>query len=468
VSPRVLVVGGGITGLAAAYDLARSGVPTTLVERRPRWGGKVQTEVVEGFVVEAGPDSFVSYRPAAEQLAAEVGLGDQIVRTLDPRLVTLRRHGRMVAFPEHMGIVLPTRLGPFVTTPLFSWPQKVRAGLDLVLPRQLDDHDVAVGEFLRTRLGAALVTQLADPLFGGIYGTSVDELSLDAVLPQLRVAEQQHRSLLLASLAQGRTARAAAATPGASPFRSLRWGMGSLVDAVVAHLERDGVDMRPGTGVTGLERAGGRTQVRLCDGTASTVDAVVLAVPGPQAVGLLQTDAPAAAGLVAAVRHASTAVVSLGFSEAAFPRPPVGHGFLEAGPDKAVFSGCTFTSQKWPGRAPAGTVLLRAFLPNRSAGVLASSDGDVLDRVESEIATVLGTTRAPIMRRLDRWSQSMPVYTVGHVERMDRLDAAMRDRPGWVLAGATYRGVGVPDCIASGRAAASRVLTLLSGSDGAG
>ena len=233
----VLVVGGGITGLTAAYALGRAGVPTTLVEATDRLGGKVRTERSDGFLVESGPDSFVSYRPAALELARELGLGDAIIRPTDPRVVNVRTGGRFVRLPDGMGLVLPTRLGPFIVTDMFSPLEKLRMGLDLVLPRGGHDGDVAVGPFLRRRLGGALVERLAGPLIGGVYGTPIDELSLDAVVPQLREAERDHRSLLLASLAQGR-ARKQSGAGGGSPFVSLAGGLGQLSGALAEAIER--------------------------------------------------------------------------------------------------------------------------------------------------------------------------------------------------------------------------------------
>ena len=200
----VLVVGGGITGLASAYALGRGGVPTVLLDAAPRLGGKVRTESIDGFVVEHGPDSFVSYRPAGLQLCRELGLGDAIIRPQEPRTVFVRAGGRFIRFPDGMGLVLPTKFRPFLTSELFSPLEKLRMGLDLVLPRDGTEDDVAVGPFLRRRLGRALVDRLAGPLIGGVYGTPIDELSLDAVVPQLRESERLHRSLLLASLSDAR------------------------------------------------------------------------------------------------------------------------------------------------------------------------------------------------------------------------------------------------------------------------
>ncbi len=479
----VVVVGGGITGLAAAYELTRAGVPVLLVEASDRLGGKIRSERVDGFLVEAGPDSFIAYRPAATELARELGLGDAIIRTTDPRRVYIRARGEMIPMPEGMGLVLPTRMAPFVTTRLFTWPQKLRAGIDVLLPRWLGAEDVSIGAFLRHRLGAAMVDRLADPLLGGIYGAPVDELSLFAVVPQLRDYEREHRSLLLASLAQGRAARARAraAAAGAgggsgsahwagsagsgggsgSPFLSLAGGMGSLVDALAAAIRATpGAEIRLGARVTALERSGGRTAVSLADGTRLTPDAVILAGPADASARLLASEVPPAAGAIRSIPHGSTGVVTLGYRAASLAQPIVGHGFLVAGDEPLCFGACTFTSSKWAGRAPDGTILLRAFLPERSAAILARGDADVVAAVHADLARILGLREPPVMRHVARWHEAMPRYTVGHLDRVAAVEAAMETRPEIVLAGAALHGVGVPECVARGRAAGRRAAAI--------
>jgi oxygen-dependent protoporphyrinogen oxidase len=485
-SGGAVVVGGGITGLAAAYQLTRAGVPVMLVEASDRLGGKIRTERLGGFLVEAGPDSFIAYRPAATELSRELGLGEAIIRTTDPRVVHIRARGEMIPMPEGMGLVLPTRLAPFVTTRLFSWPQKLRAGLDVVLPRWLDGEDVSIGAFLRHRLGGAMVDRLADPLLGGIYGAPVDELSLFAVVPQLRDYERDHRSLLFASLAQGRAARArarAAATAGGSgsgggsgsdggssggfgagsgsPFLSLAGGMESLVDALATVVRSAaGAEIRLRTSVVALERDGPCTAVTLSDGTRLRPHAVVLAGPAGSSADLLADKAPAAAAAIRSIPHGSTGVVTLGYRAEALPGPLVGHGFLVAGDDPLSFGACTFTSSKWAGRAPEGTILLRAFLPERSAALLDATDDAVVAAVHADLARTMGVREAPIVRQVARWHEAMPRYTVGHLDRVAAAEAALAARPEIVLVGAAFHGVGVPDCVARGRAAAERVITL--------
>ncbi len=276
---RVVVVGAGITGLAAAVALVDAGADVALVDAARRAGGKIVTEHVDGFVVEHGPDSFVSYRPAAAALADRFGLGGDIMSVTEPRIVFLRRDGEMIPLPDGMGMVLPTRLGPFVRTRLFTLPQKLRVGLDLVLPRYLGVEDMAIGRFLRHRLGTAVIERLADPLIGGIYGTSIEELSLDAVLPMLRSYEQGSRSLILASLASGqKTAKG----PG-SPFRTLRGGLGDLVDALMAHLRaQPGFSERLGVSAESLTTDdAGTSHLRLASGEVIRADVVILATPAP-------------------------------------------------------------------------------------------------------------------------------------------------------------------------------------------
>ena len=383
-----------------------------LVEASERLGGKVRTERIDGFLVEAGPDSFIAYRPAAIELARELGLGDAIIRTTDPRLVHIRARGELVPMPDGMGLVLPTRMAPFVTTRLFSWPQKLRVGLDLVLPRWLDGEDVAVGAFLRRRLGGALVDRLAGPLLGGVYGAPVDELSLFAVVPQLRDSEREHRSLLFASLAQGRAARARArarggarraareragasapaggSRPATGPRRRAAPGRRSSASPAgwaasstpwrTPFAPHPGPRSGSGPASWRSSAMGARTAVTLSDGTRLTPDAVILAGTAGSSAGLLADEVPAAAAAIRTIPHGSTGVVTLGYRAEALPGPLVGHGFLVAGDDPLSFGACTFTSSKWAGRAPDGTILLRAFLPERSAALLDATDDAVVAR----------------------------------------------------------------------------------------
>jgi oxygen-dependent protoporphyrinogen oxidase len=477
---HAVVVGGGITGLTAAYVLGQAGVRTTLLEASDRIGGKVRTFAGDGFVVEEGPDSFIAVRPAAAQLCRELGLGGDLVGTVDPRAVYVLTRDRLIPMPDGLALVLPTKFLPFATTRLFSWPEKMRMGMDLILPRGPMEGDDTIGGLLRRRLGDALVDRLAGPLVGGIYGTSIDELSLLAVLPSLRENQRAHRSLLLASVAEARerrarekaraeAARAAAAAgqpqpvPPRSVFLSLRGGMTRMTDALATALERmPSVDVRPGASVVALEPAGSGSRLVLADGSRIEADAVILASPAPVTAGILDGVAPAASAALRAIRHGSTTIVSLAFRDDQLARPVVGHGYVVAADAANPLSACTITSGKWPGRAPAGTVLLRAFLRTEGEGALPSSasDAEIVAAARAVVERTLGPRGEPILARVARWDGAMPRYTLGHLDRVAAAEEGLAHLPGVVLAGAAYRGVGLPDCVTQARAAAARVLEM--------
>jgi protoporphyrinogen/coproporphyrinogen III oxidase len=460
---RLLVVGGGITGLAAAWEAVRSTTGAdqpeiVLAEADDRLGGKLRTEKVDGLLIEHGPDSFVAYRPAALKLIEELGLSDQVISISGTRTVFLRSRGRLRPLPAGMGMVLPTKLGPFVTTRILSVTDKLRAGLDLMLPRQLrEGHDVTIGAFLRSRLGGGIVQRFADPMVGGIYGASVDELSLDAVLPSLRADEATHRSLMLASLATGRKARSAARGPS-SPFRTLREGLGSLISALAEQLTAAGVELRTGTAVESLHpSANGSTQARFSDGSSGTFDAVVLAAGVRATASLLAEPAPPAAAALNEIPLATSTVLTLAYPAAAFATPVTTHGWLEA--DQAPISGITVSSAKWAGRAPQDTLLIRAFVPGRLGAIADAPDAELIAAVSEHIGTVLEARQPPTSVRVSRWPQVMPKYTVGHLDRVAAVEAGLAHLPSWRVAGSPLRGVGVPDCVADGRRQAALALS---------
>lgn len=454
----VVVVGGGITGLVAAYELARAGVPTTLVEAAGRLGGKIQTTRIGGFLIESGPDSFIRHRPDAVALVRAFGLEHALIQPSEPRTVHVRAHGRLVRLPEGMGLGLPSKLRPLLATELFSWPEKLRMGLDLVLPRGSLEGDIAIGGLLRRRLGDALVDRLAGPLLGGIYGTPIDELSVLAVAPRLRDAERDHRSLLLATLA---SRRRPVTGGGESPFVTLEGGVGQLVDALVEELGRsDRVVLRTGAEVVSLCRRQGGADVLLAGGEAIRADAVVLAAPGPVSARLLQRPAPAAAEHVRSILHGSTAVVSLGYRVGQLAAELASHGFLVAHGEPLAIDACTVSSLKWAGRAPRETVLLRVFVGGRRPRLLAQQDAALARAAHDDVASVLGIKGEPLLAHVTRWHGCMPRYTVGHLERAAAAFSSLDGTP-FVLAGAAYRGSGLPDCISQGRSAAARVREAL-------
>jgi len=444
-------VGGGITGLAAAHALVRSGVAVTLVEAESRLGGKIATERIDGFLVERGPDAFLTARPSALALAHELGLSGEVTAPTEPHGVFLWYRDRLVPIPEGSGFGIPARVLPFAMSGLFSPREKLRAALDIVLPARAVAGDESIGAFLRRRFGDAVVDRLAGPLISSVYGASADELSLDALMPRLREAQLRHRSLILAGRAAGR----AHGAPFVPLLVTLSRGMGSLVDALAARLA--GTDMRLGARVARVERGRGRYLARLDGGASVEADVIVLATPAPAAARALASLSPAASAALASIVYRGTAAISLGYAESQLPEPLAGHGFIA--PDETLaIAACTWSSAKWPGRAPAGAVLVRATV--RDERLIARGDDALVDAAHAALARAMRIVGRPVLARVARWAGAMPRYTVGHLERIAAAEAALASAPGIVLAGAAYRGSGVPDCIAQGEAAAARGLVV--------
>ncbi len=447
---KALVSGGGIAGLAAAWALTRAGASVTLVEAAPRLGGKIATEWIDGFLVERGPDAFLTAPPTALALCREVGLGDEIVAPLEPHGVQVWNADRLVLVPEGTGLGVPTRFAPFVTSALFSPREKLRAALEVVLPARSDDEgaDESIGSFLRRRFGDAVVDRLAGPLISGIYGAGVDELSLAALMPRLREAERRHGSLIRAGLAARRRALG-----GGPSLMTLTRGLGSLVEALAAGLS---ADVRLDVALERIERAGAGYLARLDDGSRLAADVVILATPARATARALAEVSPPATAALATLTYRGTAAISLGYAAGQLGAPLVGHGFVVA--DGALpIAACTYSSAKWPGRAPAGAVLVRATV--RDEALLASSAAELVELAHAAVARVLRISGRPVLARVASWAGAMPRYTVGHLDRLARIETALAVHPLIAIAGAAYRGSGIPDCVAQGEAAAARLLS---------
>lgn len=454
---RTLVVGGGITGLAAAHALETAGAEVVLAEAGPRLGGKVATSRLDGFLVEHGPDAFLTARPALVELCRAIGLEDELVAPLEPRSVDVVWRGRRVPLPDGLALVAPTRIGSFLRTPLLGPLDKLRAGLDLVLPRSPADADPAIGPFVRRRLGAAVAERIAAPLLGGIGGGDTERLSLRAAFPSLWEMEQRHGSLIRAALAARRRA------PGRPPpmFLALRDGMGRLIERLAETLNR--TEVRLGAPVHALEAIDGGYRAGLGGEASLDAERVVLAVPSQAASRLLRRLAPLSARRLRDWPVGSSAVVTVAYRDVDLPRPIAGHGLLVAPAEGLRIGAVTFSSAKWPGRAPRGTLLLRAFLSRHVASADADVDADadpafVIELVLDDLERLLDIRAEPIFSRADRQHDTMPEYLVGHRARVAAAERALAgEAPGIVLAGASYRGVGLADCVAQALDAAARV-----------
>jgi oxygen-dependent protoporphyrinogen oxidase len=461
---KLVVVGGGITGLAAAHrtvELARersTALDLTLIEARARLGGTIATERAGGFLIEAGPDSFLSEKPWALALCRRLGVEDRLVRTDDRfRKVFVWRAGRLHPLPDGFQLLAPTKLGPFITSGLFSWPGKLRMALDLVLPRGVSD-DESLGSFVRRRLGREALERVAQPLVAGIYTADPDDLSLAATMPRFRELERRERSVVLGLWRANRKAPQAG-TSGArwSLFVTFQNGMEELVTTLASRLP-------PGTAllkhrVDGIERHGHGWRVLSAEGAAVEADRVIVAAEAYTTSRLLRYVDPALATLLGEIPYASSATVTLGYRRGDVPNPLDGFGFVVPRTERRAVLACTFSSVKYPGRAPEGHVLLRCFLGGAlNAGMLGEDDATLVGRVRTELQQALGVTAEPVLTRLARWPASMPQYRVGHLARVDTIERRVAALPGLRLAGGAYRGVGIADCVRSAEVAAEATL----------
>ncbi|HEU5433815.1 MAG TPA: protoporphyrinogen oxidase [Thermomicrobiales bacterium] len=461
--PRVAVVGGGVAGLAAAWRLAQAAdaPAVTLLEREPRLGGKIETERIDGFTIESGPDSFLAAKPRGVGLCQEIGLGERLLPIMpQPHRAYVLAQGRLHELPEGFSGLVPTKLGPVARSGLLSPRGKARLALDYALPPRRDDADESLGAFVRRRLGAEAFDRLVEPLMAGIYAGDGDRLSVLATFPQLRAAERAHGSLL-----RGMTARAAAPVgPPRPAFLTPADGLGELVAALESRLRAAGADLRLGAAVRSLLPIASEPghRLRLATGETADFDAVVLATPSYAAGDLLREIDPALAAELRGIPHASSAIVSLAYRLADIQRPLDAHGYIVPRSEGGPILACTWTSLKWPRRAPEGYVLLRVFLGRwGQEDALAGSDAALVDTARAEVTTRLRASGDPVLVRVRRWPHGMPQYILGHLDRIARIDAALASHPRLALAGNAYRGVGIPDCIASGEAAADRALAPL-------
>jgi protoporphyrinogen/coproporphyrinogen III oxidase len=464
---KLVVVGGGITGLAAAHravELAGErglSLDLTLLEAGNRLGGTIATERRDGFVVECGPDSFLSEKPWALALCRRLGLEDRLMRTDDRfRRTFVVWGGALHPLPEGFQLLAPTRLSPLLASRLFTWPGKLRMALDLVLPRG-GEADESLGAFVRRRLGREALERVAQPLVAGIYTADPDDLSLTATMPRFTELEQRYRSVILALWRGARRAPAeAAGASGArwSLFVTLAEGMEELVRALGARLPPGSVKLK--ARVTDVARADGGWRVTTQDGDVLAADGVILTPEAHQTARLLRYLDPSLALLLEGIPYASSATVTLAYRRAAIRHPLDGFGFVVPLAEARPIIAGTFSSVKYPGRAPDGHVLLRVFLGGALREAVLDQDDERLAEIAREqLRDLLGVGEAPLWTRVARYRKAMAQYHVGHLARVETIDMALARHPGLALAGGAYRGVGIADCVRSGEDAASRMLT---------
>lgn len=480
---RIAIIGGGIAGLAAAYELEKArkaGQPVeyTLYEARPRLGGALASETVDGAVLELGPDSFLTEKPAAAELCRELGLGGELLPSNDAaRKTWIVVKNRLVALPDGLMFLVPTKLVPTALTRLFSIRTKIRMGMELLHPPQANEADESVAALVERHYGPEAVDRLADPLLSGIYGGDAAQLSARTVLPRLVEMEKKYGSLTRGMLAGHKKMRAAQKNSsktrkGGAPaiFTALRGGMQQLVDALTGRLDRGSV--LTGTPVSAIEKLTSGWRVHANSATGE-FDALIMASPA-WAAGVLLGPVDAELGEeLSGIPYSSSITVNLVYDEGQIGRLPEGFGFLVPASEGRAMLACTFVHRKFLGRTPPGKAVFRAFLGGaRGEAMLAESDEILVARVRREMAAILGAKVLaaeiePEHVQVSRWRRAMAQYAVGHKDRTRRIAERVAALPGLRMAGNAYDGIGIPDCIRLGRQAAKELVETLAQSQGA-
>ncbi|HLY41402.1 MAG TPA: protoporphyrinogen oxidase [Terracidiphilus sp.] len=475
---RVAIVGGGIAGLAAAYELEKaratgSQVESVLFESRNQLGGSIRSETVNGAVLEQGPDSFITEKPAAAELARELGLGDQLLPSNDAdRKTYIVVKNRLVALPDGLMFLVPTKLVPTALTPLFSPMTKIRMALELLHPPRPSGHDESVATLVERHFGTEAVDRLADPLLSGIYGGDAAQLSARTVLPRLVEMEAKYGSLTRGMLAAHQQMRAkmngpntsrnagTAGGPAQRPrgiFTTLRGGLQQLVDALELRLQPNSV--RRETPVERIERTARGWRLTSA-GVPTEFDAVIMASPAWAVGALMSPVDPVLGEELQGIPYSSSITLNLMYDESQLGRLPDGFGFLVPVSEGRAMLACTFAHRKFLGRTPPGKVVLRAFLGGmKNEALMNASDAELIAIVRRELSEILGPKVIPLradpeIAQVSRWRRAMAQYAVGHQERMVRIREHVAALPGLRLAGNAYDGIGIPDCIRLGREAA--------------
>ena len=460
---RAIVVGGGITGLAAAYRLKREAekreipLDITLLESSNRVGGVIQTEHRDGFIIEHGPDAFISTKPWAKALCEELGIDDKLIGT-NPKVRRsfVIRKGKLVPVPEGFYMMAPGSFGPFLKSPIFSLRGKFRIVLDLFISRRIDIDDESVADFVRRRLGTEAFERMAQPMIGGIYTSDAENLSLKSTFPRFLEMENTHRSIIKALRAQKKQAaqtNQGTSGPRYSLFLSFKSGMQTLVDTLTE-------------AISGCIKLGAKVEciqhthdtgwsVSLANGETLNAELLCIALPALQTGALVKNVSTPLATQIKTIPYASSATVNLAFRRANVTHPLDGMGFVVPATENLSLIGCSFSSVKFEGRAPTEHVLLRAFIGEPKSK---RPESELIESCQTDLTPILGIKNGPQFAIVSKHPQAMAQYQVGHQEVVSSVERLAGELPRFAIAGNGYHGVGIPDCIRSGEAAAISLL----------
>src|SRR5215213_4754657 len=460
---NIVIVGGGIAGLSAAFYASKK-VPDAniaLIESSTRWGGKITTDRVEfdggQFIIEGGPDTFLATKPWGIALCKELGLGDRLHGTNPNKKNTyVLNRNRLLPLPDGLAMMIPTNVQAILKSRLVSWLSKARMGMDFILPAKALNGDESLGTFVSRRLGREAYENLIEPLMSGIYAGDGDQLSLASTFPYLRDLERKYGSLARGALKMRQSSNGRSVQGSRSAFLTPTTGLSEIVEKLLESLTANGVDLRLGTPAVQVTIDRSDYVVKLDTGESLEADSIILATPAYASSTLLASLDPALASDLQRIPYASTATVSLAYRQGDIPRDLDGYGYVIPRREERSALACTWTSTKFPHRAPEGYALLRVFV-GRAGQEIPWNENELLELAKEELSFTLGITADPLLHRVFLWENAMPQYNLGHPEILKRIDAALEKHPGLALAGNGYRGIGIPDCIHSGELAVETI-----------
>lgn len=477
---KIAIIGGGITGLAAAYYLekeiaGKEDHDYKLYEAENRLGGKILTERKEGFIIEGGPDTFVSTKPETIELANELGIGDDLLNSSEENKGTyIYSKGNMHILPDGLYIMIPTKFTPFVTTKLFSWPGKLRMAMDVVIPKGKTKDDETLASFVKRRLGQEALDKLAEPLVAGIHASDPETMSLKSTFPNFLDMEKNHRSLILAMMASKKKMAQAMKKSSSSSqaklsrqrrtfFVSFKKGMAELIEAITNKVNTDKIILnsyvKP---ISRKENNGPKKYIIKTDGQEEEFDAVIITTPSFQAAKLVKDISESISNNLNKIPWSTSATINLVFKKEDIPPSTKGFGFVIPTVEKRKIMAGTFCSHKFAGRSPEDGFLIRTFVGGaQNQELVQLSDDELVKIALDELEVLIGLKAKPLFSLVNRWPKGMPQYIIGHQENVKEIFDSLNEIPGFYLAGGSYDGVGISDCIRTGRDAVSKALEYL-------
>ena len=466
---KIVIIGGGISGLATAYSLEEiarkkgESISITLFEKNNRIGGNILTERTDGFLIEGGPDCFLSEKPWAIQLCERLGMGESLLRTNDEyRKTYILLNGHLHELPEGVILMIPTEIFPLLKSNLISLSGKIRMGMELFIPKKESSADESLSQFVRRRLGQEALDKIAAPLVAGVHAEDPDTMSVKSRFPRFVQMEEEYGSLIKGMIAKRREMRRAGSKgnkPKYTMFMTLKDGLSEMPATIVQNLKMTKI-------LTNREVAGVDKRdifkISLKNGEVLDADTVVFATPSYETARLLTGINDSISALLNKIPYASTATVSLAFKKESISNPMNGFGFLVPRQEKRRITGATWVSRKFSYRSPDDSVLIRCFIGgSHNEKLVFLNDKDMIEMVKGELRDIMGITSEPLLTRIYRWEKAMPQYTIGHEERLSILDKKLSEYPGMFLTGSSYRGSGISECIKDGQLTAEFVLKYL-------